>query len=93
MKASFIAAGLSALLCPFAATADNIPDNYAVSRFVSASPYEDIDGLDIQAVNGTFLLGGSASLLCDPKGGPCHPSDITALYNYTSLVSYDLVTL
>lgn len=88
MKASLLTFGLSALFCPFKVAADNIPDDYAVSKFTSSSPNKEVDGLAVQAVNGTLRLGGSATILCDPEvGNQCETSDITALYNYTSLVS------
>lgn len=89
MKISLLAAGLSALLYSSTATADDIPDNYAVSKFTSSSTYKEVDGFPVQADNGTFRLGGSATILCDPEeGDDCDSTDVTALYNYTSLVGY-----
>ncbi|KAK2761625.1 hypothetical protein FQN54_001453 [Arachnomyces sp. PD_36] len=85
MRTTLLATGLSALLGISTTTADDIPDNYAVSRFHSYSTYEQVHDLEIQAVNGTFRLGGSATRLCPDGVVECDSPDMTALYNYTSL--------
>jgi hypothetical protein len=88
MKSSLLATGATFSLLALSAVADDIPDNYAVSIFKSKSTYPEVDGLDVQAVDGEFRLGGKPSTLCAPDDTDDCSSDITALYNYTSLVGF-----